>query len=29
MSHLNWEKEGTNPRFSVESSLYDQDDLLV
>ena len=28
MSHLNWEKEGTNPRFSVEKPLYDQDDLL-
>ena len=28
MSHLNWEKEGTNPRFSLEEPLYDQDDLL-
>ena len=28
MSHLNWEKEGTKPRFSIEEPLHNQDDLL-
>ncbi len=28
MSHLNWYKEGTKPRFSIEEPIHDQEDLL-
>ena len=28
MSHLNWDKEGTEPRFAIEEPIYDQEDLL-
>ena len=28
MSHLNWDKEGTEPRFSIEEPIHDQEDLL-
>ena len=28
MSHLNWFKEGNEPKFSSDSPLYSQDDLL-
>ena len=28
MSHLNWYKEGKEPKFSSDSPLYSQDDLL-
>ena len=28
MSHLNWDKEGTEPRFSNEEPIHDQEDLL-
>ena len=28
MSHLNWVKEGDEPRFSIKPPLYDQEDLL-
>ena len=28
MSHLNWHKEGSSPRFDIKPPLYDQEDLL-
>ena len=28
MSHLNWHKEGSSPRFNIKPPLYDQEDLL-
>ena len=28
MSHLNWDKEGNNPRFEITPPKYSQEDLL-
>ena len=28
MSHLNWDKEGNNPRFEIAPPKYNQEDLL-
>ena len=28
MSHLNWDKEGNNPRFEIAPPKYSQEDLL-